>query len=135
MPVSGRLQEQLALLPDYLGNHLLLTLSALLIGLILSVPLVLVALRVRPLRGAVLPAAAAIQTVPSLALLALMVPLLGRIGFVPALLALVLYSVLPVMRNAVAGIEGVDLAVPQGSVYGLLGRVRLSGWRSSRSRS
>ena len=106
--MSGRLQEQLALLPDYLGNHLLLTLSALLIGLVISVPLVLLALRVRPLRGAVLAAAAAIQTIPSLALLALMVPLLGRIGFVPALLALVLYSVLPVMRNAVTGIEGVD---------------------------
>jgi osmoprotectant transport system permease protein len=43
-----------------------------------------------------------------LALLALMVPLLGRIGFLPAVLALILYSFLPILRNTVTGILGVD---------------------------
>jgi len=54
------------------------------------------------------PAASAIQTIPGLALLALMVPLLGKIGFLPAVIALVLYSVLPVLRNTVVGIQDVD---------------------------
>jgi osmoprotectant transport system permease protein len=52
--------------------------------------------------------ASVVQTIPGLALLALMVPLLGRIGVVPALVALVLYSMLPVLRNAVTGALEVD---------------------------
>ena len=48
------------------------------------------------------------QTIPGLALLALMVPLLGQIGFLPAFIALVLYSMLPILHNTVTGILGVD---------------------------
>ena len=55
--------------------------------------------------------ASALQTIPGLALLALMVPLLSRIGFVPAVVALTLYSVLPMLRNAVTGITNVDARV------------------------
>jgi len=106
--MSEALRSQLALLPDYLGNHLLLTVSALAIGLLLSLPLgILVAGRKR-LQGPVLAIAGVIQTIPSLALLALMVPLLRQIGFLPALIALVLYSLLPVIRNTVTGIDEVD---------------------------
>src|SRR5690606_19904319 len=47
-------------------------------------------------------------TIPSLAILALMVPLLGRIGFVPAFIALLLYGLLPILRNAVTGLDQVD---------------------------
>ena len=106
--MSPALAEQLALLPDYLSRHLLLSVTALVIGVSLSLPLAILALRVRPLRGPVLGVASAIQTVPSLALLALMVPLLGVIGFLPAAIALVLYSMLPVIRNTVTGIQEVD---------------------------
>ncbi len=106
--MSGALAEQLVLLPDYLGQHLLLSLGALAAGIGLSLPLAIAVTRIRPLQAPVLMVASAIQTVPSLALLALMVPLLGRIGFVPALLALILYSVLPVIRNTVTGIQEVD---------------------------
>ncbi len=106
--MSPGLAEQLALLPDYLGRHLLLTVGALAVGIGLSLPLAIAVTRVRPLQGPVLMLASAIQTVPSLALLALMVPLLGRIGFVPAALALILYSMLPVIRNTVTGIQEVD---------------------------
>ena len=100
--------EQLALLPEYLSRHLVLCLSALGIGIALSIPLAVLVARSRKLRGPVLMTASAIQTIPGLALLALMVPLLGRIGFVPALIALTLYSVLPILRNTVTGIGGVD---------------------------
>jgi len=103
--------EQLQLLPDYLGNHLLLTLLALAIGIIVCVPLGCLVTRVKPLQWPVLTAAGVLQTIPGIALLALMVPLLGRIGFVPALLALILYSFLPILRNTVTGILGVDRSV------------------------
>ena len=106
--MSDALREQLALLPEYLGRHLLLTLTALLIGIGLSFPLAILVTRVRSLRGPVLALASAIQTIPSLALLALMVPLLRAIGFLPAAIALILYSMLPIIRNTVTGIDEVD---------------------------
>ena len=102
------IEAQLALLPDYLSAHLLLTIGALAAGVAISLPLAVLVLRVRPLAAPVLATAGAIQTIPGLALLALMVPLLGRIGIVPALLALTLYSVLPVLRNTVTGALEVD---------------------------
>ena len=100
--------DQLALLPEYLGKHLLLSAVALLIGIGISLPLSVLTVRVSVLRPPVLALASAIQTVPSLALLALMVPLLRAIGFMPAVIALTLYSMLPVIRNTVTGIEDVD---------------------------
>jgi len=106
--VSQSLASQLALLPEYLARHLLLSLSALAIGVLVSVPLAFWVLRVQRLRSPVLMIASAVQTIPGLALLALMVPLLRQIGFLPALLALILYSVLPVLRDTVTGIEEVD---------------------------
>jgi osmoprotectant transport system permease protein len=106
--MTPALAEQLALLPDYLSRHLLLSITALVIGVSLSLPLAILALRIKPLQGPVLGVASAIQTIPSLALLALMVPLLGVIGFLPAAIALVLYSMLPVIRNTVTGIQEVD---------------------------
>ncbi|TVQ32340.1 MAG: ABC transporter permease subunit [Phycisphaeraceae bacterium] len=103
--------EQLELLPEYLGAHILLTLIAMGAGIALSIPLALLVIRVRPLQGPALAAASVIQTIPSLALLALMVPLLGQIGRVPAVIALTAYSVLPILRNTVTGIMGVDAAI------------------------
>jgi osmoprotectant transport system permease protein len=55
--------------------------------------------------------ASIVQTIPGLALLAIMVPLLGRIGFLPALVALTLYSMLPILRNTVVGIREVPAEV------------------------
>ncbi len=109
------MSEQLALLPEYLTGHIQLTLVALLLGTGLSVPLGIVATRVRWLERIVLGIAGIIQTVPSLALLAMMVPLLAAlqvqsIGYLPAIIGLTLYSTLPVLRNTVIGIAGVDPA-------------------------
>ncbi|MCP3983309.1 MAG: ABC transporter permease subunit [bacterium] len=78
------------------------------LGIAISLPLAILALRVRPIAGPLLAVASIIQTIPGLALLALMVPLLGRIGLLPALMALVLYSLLPVLRNTVTGASEVD---------------------------
>jgi osmoprotectant transport system substrate-binding protein/osmoprotectant transport system permease protein len=106
--VSETLAAQLALLPDYLSRHLLLSVTALGIGIASSLPLAFAVARVRALRGPVLMLASVVQTIPGLALLALMVPLLSRIGFLPAVIALILYSILPVLRNTVTGIQEVD---------------------------
>jgi osmoprotectant transport system permease protein len=109
--MSAALHQQLLLLPDRLGWHVLLTLMALAAGIVISMPLAIMATRRRAIQGPMLAAASVVQTVPSLALLALMVVLLGRIGFWPAIVALVLYSILPILRNAVTGIAGVDPAM------------------------
>jgi len=108
--------EQLALLPGYLNAHLQLTLFALLLGVLISVPLGAMVARVRWLEQPVLGVASVIQTVPSLALLAIMVPLLAAvhlqsIGFLPAFIGLVLYSVLPILSNTVTGLGTVDPAL------------------------
>lgn len=106
--MTPELQEQLALLPHYLGNHLRLSVTAIVIGTAISLPLSIVATRIRRLEWPLVAVANVLQTIPALALLAFMVPLLGRIGFVPALIALVLYSMLPVVRNTITGIHQVD---------------------------
>jgi osmoprotectant transport system permease protein len=107
--VTGNLADRFAELPQLLAGHLLLSVSALVIGIVISVPLGIAATRHSRLRGPVLTLAGLIQTVPSMALLALMVPLLGGlIGFVPAFIALTLYSMLPVIRNTVTGILEID---------------------------
>jgi osmoprotectant transport system permease protein len=112
--MSANLGARLAELPDLLAGHLLLTVTALAIGITISIPLGIAASRSRRLRGPALTAASLIQTVPSMALLALMVPLLGgMIGFIPAFVALTLYSMLPVLRNTVTGILEIDPAMTE----------------------
>lgn len=75
-----------------------------------GVPLGIVAARRRRLGQGVLAAVSVLQTVPSLALLAMLIPLLGRIGVWPAMVALFLYALLPIVRNTCTGLQ----QVPQG---------------------
>src|SRR6202034_683561 len=121
-----RWSEALSHLPDYLGTHVRVSVTALALGLLVSLPLAIAA-RNRPvLRGALLGLASIVQTVPGLALLALFYPLLlalaslslawfgfgfSAFGFLPAVLALALYSMLPVLRNTITGLRGVDPAI------------------------
>jgi osmoprotectant transport system permease protein len=99
--------EAFAELPRLATAHLQLSLAGLALALALSLPLGIAASRRPRLAALALGAASVIQTVPSLALLAIMVPLLARIGFLPAWIALTLYAALPILRNTVAGIAGV----------------------------
>src|SRR5205807_2131400 len=83
---------------------MLLSVSALAVGLAFSVPLGIAVSRRPKLAELTQGVAGVIQTVPSLALLVLMVPLLGgRTGFWPAFVALILYSILPILANTVFG--------------------------------
>jgi osmoprotectant transport system permease protein len=133
--------EQLALLPGYLTGHLQLTLVALAIGMAMSIPLGVAVTRWRRMEPAVLGVASAVQTIPSLALLAVMVPALAlvgtvtsrlfdielrSIGYLPAVIGLTLYSMLPMLRNTVTGIAGVDPSVKESArAVGMTGRQQL----------
>jgi osmoprotectant transport system permease protein len=91
-------------------QHLLLVLVAVLLGCVAGIPLGVLAALAPRLRQPVLAVAGTLQTVPSLALLAILIPLLGRIGMVPALVALCAYALLPIVRNTCTGL----LQVPAG---------------------
>jgi osmoprotectant transport system permease protein len=88
-------------------QHLVLVLVALALGVALGVPLGIWANRAPHARGWILGGAGVLQTVPALALLAFMIAALDRIGTVPAILALFLYSLLPIVRNTESGLAGV----------------------------
>jgi len=88
-------------------QHLVLVFASLALAVAAGVPLGVWAWSRPRAAGLLLGAVGVLQTVPSLALLALLIALLGRIGFVPALLALSLYALLPVVRNTHAGLAGV----------------------------
>lgn len=110
------MKEQLALLPAYLTAHLQLTLLSLAAGIAISIPTGVFVTRRRWLDQPVIAIASTIQTIPALALLAVMVPVLAvlglrSIGFLPAFIGLVLYSVLPILRGTVTGLDTVDAAV------------------------
>ena len=79
-------------------EHLGLTLLALLIAVAIGVPLGLLLTRQRRWAGGVLGAVGVVQTIPSIALLAFLLPWLG-IGVTPAIVALFLYALLPIVRN------------------------------------
>ena len=93
---------------DNLGRltrqHLTLVLVAVGLACLAGVPLGVLAAVYPRLRQVVLGVTGVLQTVPSLALLALLIPLLGMIGTVPALIALVVYALLPIVRNTCTGL-------------------------------
>ena len=96
-----------------LGQHLVLVGVSTLVAVAIGVPLGIVLSRRPALRASVLGAANVFQTIPSLALFGFLIPLplLGGIGARTAIVALVVYALLPVIRNTYAGIAGVDPAV------------------------
>jgi osmoprotectant transport system permease protein len=97
-------------------EHLLLVFASLAAGIIVAVPLGVLAARIEIAAQPILGAVGVIQTIPSLALLAFLIPLLGSIGTVPALIALFLYSLLPIVRNTHAGMEGVGRGVREAAM-------------------
>jgi osmoprotectant transport system permease protein len=91
-----------------MGQHLLLVLASVGAACLIAVPLAISIYRRAKLRALVLGTASVLQTVPSLALLVVFIAALGTIGFWPALLALTLYAVLPILRNTCTGLAEVS---------------------------
>ena len=100
------------LFADDLGRlarqHLLLVLVAVAVALALGIPLGAAAAARPRLEQPVMAVVGLLQTIPSLALLAILIPLLGDIGTVPALVALSLYALLPIVRNVTSGLQQVS---------------------------
>ena len=119
-PAPGFLSRLFAAdLPRLLGQHLALVFGSVALAVAAGLPLGVWAWRRPRAAGWVMGAVGVLQTVPSLALLAFLIALLGSIGFVPALLALFVYALLPVVRNTHAGLAGVSAG--QGMAAAALG--------------
>ncbi|MGM0252664.1 MULTISPECIES: ABC transporter permease [Enterococcus] len=88
-------------------EHLYISAIALVIGIAVAVPLGVLLTRFPKVATIVIGLTSALQTVPSLALLALMIPLFG-VGKMPAIIALFIYSLLPILRNTYIGMKNVD---------------------------
>ena len=118
------------------AEHLLLVVPSLLAAVLLAVPLGVIAARRRRLGRVVLAAAGVLQTIPSLALLLFMIPLMMWLvgkgtGAPPAIAALFLYSLLPIVRNTHAGLTGIPGSIRESAwalglpPYAVLWRVEL----------
>lgn len=107
-------------------QHLALVVASVALACLLGIPLGILAAYAPRVRQPVMALAGVLQTVPSLALLAMLIPLMGAIGTAPALVALVVYALLPIVRNTCTGLS----QVPQGlklaaQALGLRGGQRL----------
>ncbi|MEP3225522.1 MAG: ABC transporter permease/substrate-binding protein [Parasphingorhabdus sp.] len=122
--MSNAWQEAFGRIPELLAAHVQLSFSALLLAMALCLPLAIWAARAPKIATVILAFASLVQTIPALALLALFYPLLlgvsallgggiSALGFLPALLALTLYALLPILRNAVTGLTEVSPAAKQ----------------------
>ncbi|MBD8080807.1 ABC transporter permease/substrate-binding protein [Chryseobacterium caseinilyticum] len=102
--------EQHEKLLTQITQHLGLTFLSLLLAVIVGLPLGILIARKRKLSGSVLGVAGILQTIPSIALLGFMIPAFG-IGATPAIVALLIYALLPIIRNTYTGITGVNPSV------------------------
>ena len=105
--------------PDFArlaAEHLLLVFGSLAIAIAVGVPLGVAAWRWPASEATLLGAVAVLQTIPSLALLAFLIALVGSIGVVPAVIALFLYALLPIVRNTHAGLQSVSGGMAQAAL-------------------
>ncbi len=108
------------------GQHLQLVFISLLASIAVGVPMGIVASRNTTFARVILAFTGLFQTIPSLALLAFLIPVFHRIGTVPALVALFLYGLLPIVRNTYAGLTQIPIAMRESAqVLGLPSAARL----------
>ena len=90
------------------GEHLILTGCSTSLAILIGIPVGILIFRNAWLRNPVMGAIGILQTIPSLAMLVFLLALLNKIGAAPALIALTLYALLPIVRNTLTGLEGVS---------------------------
>ena len=93
------------------GEHLMLTGSSSGVAMLIGIPLGMLLYRKRWLCNPAMGTISILQTIPSLAMLAFLLALLHKIGALPAIIALTLYALLPIVRNTLTGLEGVSARV------------------------
>ncbi|UOC13113.1 ABC transporter permease [Staphylococcus agnetis] len=108
-------------------EHLYISVIALVLAIIFSVPLGILLTRTKRLAKVSLTIASVLQTIPTLAELALMIPLFG-VGKVPAIVALFFYVLLPILNNTIIGVESIDKNVREaGKSMGMTGFQLMKG--------
>ena len=108
-----------------LGQHLQLSLLTLLLAIFLAVPLAIYLSTRKRASNWVLQVAGIFQTIPSMALLGLFIPIMG-IGTLPALTALVIYAIFPILQNTITGLQGIDPSLEEaGIAFGMTKLERL----------
>src|SRR5699024_8779241 len=90
-----------------IGEHLFLSLISLALAILVAVPLGILLSQFPKVANVIIGIASVLQTIPTLALLALMVPILG-VGKIPSIVALFIYSLLPILRNTYLGMTEID---------------------------
>lgn len=104
---------------EALLQHLQISLLSLLIAILISVPLAIWLFNKKKASEAILQITGIFQTIPSLALLGLLIPVMG-IGTVPAVTALVVYALFPIVQNTITGLQGIDPnLVEAGTAFGM----------------
>ena len=98
-----------------LGQHVQLSLLTLLLAIFLAVPLAIYLSTRKRASNWVLQVAGIFQTIPSMALLGLFIPIMG-IGTLPALTALVIYAIFPILQNTITGLQGIDPSLEEAGV-------------------
>jgi len=106
--LTGFVSERLPELWLRTGEHLMLTGCSSGVAMLIGIPLGILLFRKTWLRNPAMGVIGILQTIPSLAMLAFLLALLHRIGALPAIIALTLYALLPIVRNTLTGLEGVS---------------------------
>ncbi|WP_285889308.1 glycine betaine ABC transporter substrate-binding protein [Paenibacillus glycanilyticus] len=96
-------------------EHIQISLIALIIAIVISIPTGLLLTRFPKLAPPVIGVASLFQTIPSLALLGFMIPILG-IGVTPAIVALTVYALLPILRNTYTGVMNVEKPIKEAGI-------------------
>lgn len=104
------IQADWPLILEKTGEHINLSLISVLIACVIAIPVGIVLTAYKRLANTVITTVSVIQTIPSLALFGFMIPILG-IGTKPAIIALTLYALLPILQNTYVGISGVNPAL------------------------
>ena len=114
-----------------LSQHLQLSLLTLLLAIFIAIPLAVYLRYHEKLADWILQIAGIFQTIPSLALLGLFIPLMG-IGTLPALTALVIYAIFPILQNTITGLKGIDPNLQEaGIAFGMTRWERLKKFENS----
>ena len=125
-------QEKFDSILTYTAEHLLISFVVIVLSIVVTVPLAIYMTKMKSekLKNLIFNIANIFQTIPTVALLAIMIPLMG-IGFTPAVTALFLYALLPLLRNTYTGIQSIDPSIVEAakgmgfSTFGRLFKIEL----------
>lgn len=109
------LQEYGGELIQKTGEHFFISIVALLIAIVVAVPIGILLAKTKKAASIVLTTAGVLQTIPTLAVLAIMIPIFG-VGKIPAIIALFVYILLPILNNTVLGVQNINPDVRQAAI-------------------